>query len=38
VLPENPHNMAWGDEDHATLYITALTSVYRLVWRHGKDY
>ena len=29
-LPENPHNLAWGDEDARTLYITALTSVYRI--------
>jgi gluconolactonase len=29
-LPENPHNLAWGDADGRTLYITALTSVYRM--------
>jgi gluconolactonase len=29
-LPEDPHNLAWGDEDGRTLYVTALTSVYRL--------
>jgi gluconolactonase len=29
-LPESPHNLAWGDDDGQTLYITALTSVYRL--------
>ena len=29
-LPEDPHNMAWGGEDGRTLYITALTSVYRI--------
>jgi gluconolactonase len=29
-LPENPHNLAWGDGDGSTLYITALTSVYRM--------
>jgi len=29
-LPEDPHNLAWGDADGRTLYITALTSVYRL--------
>jgi len=29
-LPENPHNLAWGDEDARTLYITALTSIYRI--------
>jgi gluconolactonase len=30
VLPEAPHNLAWGDDDGRTLYVTALTSVYRL--------
>ena len=29
-LPEAPHNLAWGDEDGRTLYVTALTSLYRL--------
>ena len=29
-LPESPHNLAWGDEDGGTLYITALTSIYRI--------
>ena len=29
-LPEGPHNLAWGDEDGRTLYITALTSIYRI--------
>jgi gluconolactonase len=29
-LPESPHNLAWGDEDARTLYITAETSVYRI--------
>jgi gluconolactonase len=28
--PEPPHNLAWGDQDGRTLYITALTSVYRM--------
>jgi gluconolactonase len=28
-LPEDPHNLAWGEDDR-TLYVTALTSVYRL--------
>ena len=28
--PEDPHNMAWGDDDGKTLYITALTGLYRL--------
>jgi gluconolactonase len=30
VLPEQPANLTWGDEDYKTLYITATTSVYRL--------
>jgi gluconolactonase len=29
-LPENAHNLAWGDEDARTLYVTALTSIYRI--------
>jgi gluconolactonase len=29
-LPENPHNLAWGGEDGRDLYVTALTSVYRV--------
>jgi gluconolactonase len=29
-LPESPHNLAWGDADGRTLYITALTGVYRI--------
>lgn len=28
--PEEPHNMAWGDDDGKTLYITAVTGLYRL--------
>jgi gluconolactonase len=28
--PEAPHNLAWGDADGQTLYVTALTSVYRI--------
>ena len=30
VVPEQPANLAWGDSDYQTLYITATTSVYRL--------
>jgi gluconolactonase len=30
ILPEQPANLAWGDMDYGTLYITATTSVYRL--------
>ena len=29
-LPEPPANLAWGEEDWRTLFITARTSVYRL--------
>jgi gluconolactonase len=29
-LPECPRNLAWGDQDARTLYITALTSIYRI--------
>jgi gluconolactonase len=35
-LPEAPHNLAWGDTDGRTLYITALTSVYRLRLERSK--
>jgi gluconolactonase len=30
VMPEQPANLAWGDADYGTLYITATTSVYRV--------
>lgn len=30
VVPEQPANLAWGDSDFKTLYITATTSVYRI--------
>jgi gluconolactonase len=30
VMPEQPANLAWGDTDFRTLYITATTSVYQL--------
>jgi gluconolactonase len=29
-LPESPHNLAWGDDDGKGLYITAVTSIYRM--------
>ena len=29
-LPELPANLAWGDADNKTLYVTARTSVYRM--------
>ena len=28
--PEQPHNLAWADEDGKTLYMTVLTSIYRI--------
>jgi gluconolactonase len=30
TLPEAPHNLAWGDADGRTLYVAALTSIYRI--------
>jgi gluconolactonase len=30
ALPEQPANLAWGDPDYGTLYITATHSVYKL--------
>jgi len=30
ITPEQPANLAWGDSDYQTLYITATTSVYRI--------
>jgi gluconolactonase len=30
LLPEEAANMAWGDSDYHSLYITATTSVYRI--------
>jgi len=36
AMPEQPANLAWGDADYGTLYITATTSVYRLKTKaHG---
>jgi len=36
AMPEQPANLAWGDKDYHTLYITANTSVYRLETKtHG---
>jgi len=36
VLPEQSANLAWGDSDYRTLYITATTSVYKLQTKvHG---
>jgi gluconolactonase len=30
VTPERPANLAWGDANRQTLYITARTSLYRI--------
>jgi len=30
IAPMHPHNMAWGDADHQTLYLTAKTGLYKL--------
>jgi gluconolactonase len=30
IIPEQPANLAWGDKDRKTLYLTATTSVYKL--------
>ncbi len=36
VVPEQPANLAWGDPDYGTLYLTATTSVYKISTRaHG---
>jgi sugar lactone lactonase YvrE len=35
VFPEKPANLAWGDNDYKTMYITARTSVYRLRVKTG---
>ena len=30
VTPKRPANMAWGDEDGKTLYLTAHSSLYKV--------
>ncbi len=30
IVPEQPANLAWGENDYSTLYITAATSVYKI--------
>lgn len=30
IAPQHVHNMAWGDEDGKTLYLTARTGLYRI--------
>ncbi len=36
VTPERPANMAWGDEDGKTLYLTAHGSLYKIRVKTGK--
>jgi gluconolactonase len=36
-LPEAPHNLAFGGDDRRTLYITALTGVYRIRLALGEE-
>ena len=33
--PEHPHNLAWGDADGRTLYLTAQTGLYRIRLKAG---
>jgi gluconolactonase len=33
AVPEQPANLAWGDADYGTLYLTATTSVYKISTR-----
>ncbi len=35
LVPENPSNCNWGDEDRKTLYITAGSSLYRIRLEQG---
>ena len=37
LMPEVPANLAWGDADWKTLYITAQTSIYRLKTTGTRD-
>ena len=30
IAPKHPHNMAWGDADGKTLYLTAQSGLYRI--------
>lgn len=30
MVPEQPANLTWGDQDRGTLYLTATTSVYKI--------
>lgn len=35
AVPETPANLAWGDEDGKTLYLTAQTSIYKVRMKVG---
>jgi gluconolactonase len=37
-FPEVPSNVAWGDEDGKTLYVTARTGLYRIRTKIGGNY
>lgn len=30
IAPKHPHNMAWGDDDGKTLYLTAQSGLYKM--------
>lgn len=30
ITPMHAHNLAWGDDDRQTLYLTAKTGLYRI--------
>jgi hypothetical protein len=30
IVPKHPHNLAWGDADGKTLYMTARSGLYRM--------
>jgi gluconolactonase len=38
VTPERPANMAWGDADGKTLYLTAHSSLYKVRVKTGGKY
>jgi gluconolactonase len=31
IAPMHPHNMAWGDDDFKSLYLTAKTGLYKMI-------
>jgi gluconolactonase len=30
ITPHHPHNLAWGDDDYRTLYMTSQSEIYRM--------